>query len=44
MTTYNRITLLAVDDPSTLPPIAEGLARIVTTVSFDPLLQPVPAR
>jgi len=44
MTTYNRITLLAVNDPSTLPPIAEGLARIVTTVSFDPLLQPVPAR
>ncbi len=39
-TTYNRITLLAVNDPSTLPPIAQGLARIVTTVSFSPLLAP----
>ncbi len=42
-TTYNRITLLAVNDPSNLPPIAQGLARIITTISFDPLLAPAPS-
>ena len=41
-TTYNRITLLAANDPSNLPPIAQGLARIITTISFDPRLDPTP--
>jgi hypothetical protein len=38
--TYNRVTLLAVQDPSKFPPIAEGFERLVTTQSFDPPLQP----
>jgi polyvinyl alcohol dehydrogenase (cytochrome) len=42
MATYNRITILAVSDPTTLPPIVEGLARLVSTVNFDPVLQPEP--
>jgi hypothetical protein len=38
--TYNRVTLLAVKDPSKFPPIAEGFERLVVTHSFDPPLQP----
>jgi len=43
-TTYNRITLLAVNDTSKLPSPAQGVDRLVTTISFDPLLAPVEAK
>ncbi len=39
-TAFDRLTVLAVDDPSTLPPIAEGFDRLVDTIAFDPPLQP----
>ncbi len=39
-TTYNRITVLAITDSTTLPEAAEGLDRMVTTQSFDPPLAP----
>ncbi|MCX7619354.1 MAG: PQQ-binding-like beta-propeller repeat protein [Acidimicrobiales bacterium] len=42
LATYNRITILAVNDPSALPPIVEGLARLVSTINFDPVLKPEP--
>ncbi len=40
--TYNRLTLLAVDDATELPSLAEGATRLVATRSFDPPLRPVP--
>jgi polyvinyl alcohol dehydrogenase (cytochrome) len=44
LTTYNRITLLAVEDPdSDLPSAQEGVARLIVTISFDPPLTPVGA-
>jgi outer membrane protein assembly factor BamB len=33
--TYDRISILAVDDPETLPSITEGIDRIVTTNGLD---------
>jgi len=33
--TYDRISVLAVDDPGEFPPIAEGFDRLVTTSSFE---------
>ncbi len=36
---YSRLSVLAVDDPSTLPGPAEGFDRLVATISFDPPLQ-----
>lgn len=43
-TTYNRITLLAVEGPdSGLPSAQEGVARLIVTISFDPPLTPVGA-
>ena len=33
--TYDRISILAVDDPGEFPPIAEGFDRLVTTNSFE---------
>lgn len=45
LTTYNRITLLAVEGPdSPLPTPQEGVARLIVTVSFAPPLTPVGAR
>jgi polyvinyl alcohol dehydrogenase (cytochrome) len=38
--TYNRITLLALEDTTTSPTPADGLARLITTVSFEPPLSP----
>ena len=38
--TYNRTTLVAVKDAKSLPTLADGFERLVTTVSFDPPLQP----
>lgn len=38
--TYNRATLVAVKDARTVPTLADGFERLVTTVSFDPPLQP----
>jgi polyvinyl alcohol dehydrogenase (cytochrome) len=40
LATYNRISLLAVAEPSTLPPIAEGIDRLMLTIAFDPPLTP----
>ena len=37
---FDRLSVLAVDDPSTLPPVAEGFDRLVDTVAFDPPLRP----
>jgi polyvinyl alcohol dehydrogenase (cytochrome) len=38
--TYNRVTLVAVKDEKTVPTLADGFERLVTTQSFDPPLQP----
>jgi outer membrane protein assembly factor BamB len=38
--TYNRVTLVAVKDEKTVPTLADGFERLVTTRSFDPPLQP----
>jgi len=38
--TYNRATLVAVKDARSIPTLADGFERLVTTVSFDPPLQP----
>lgn len=38
---YNRITLLALKDTGTAPTLADGAARLLVTVSFDPPLRPV---
>lgn len=38
--TYNRVSLVAVKDPQTIPTLTDGYERLVTTVSFDPPLQP----
>lgn len=44
LTTYNRITLLSVENPdSPLPTPQEGVARLIVTVSFNPPLTPVGA-
>jgi polyvinyl alcohol dehydrogenase (cytochrome) len=44
LTTYNRITLLAVENPdSPLPTPQEGVARLIITLSFNPPLTPVGA-
>lgn len=37
---FDRLSVLAVDDASTLPPIAEGFDRLVDTIAFDPPLRP----
>ena len=42
--TYNRATLVAVKDARTVPTLADGFERLVTTVSFDPPLQPAPTK
>jgi polyvinyl alcohol dehydrogenase (cytochrome) len=38
--TYNRASVVAVKDVRTSPTLADGFERLVTTVSFDPPLQP----
>jgi hypothetical protein len=44
LTTYNRITLLAIEGPdSPLPSPQEGVGRLIVTVSFNPPLTPVGA-
>ncbi|WP_208027297.1 outer membrane protein assembly factor BamB family protein [Rhabdothermincola sediminis] len=40
-TSYNRITLLALASADTMPTPADGAARLLVTVSFDPPLTPV---
>jgi outer membrane protein assembly factor BamB len=40
--TYNRITLLALEDERTEPTLTDGFDRLVTTIAFDPPLRPVP--
>ena len=40
LTTYSRITLLAVNGTSAFPTPSEGLARLVATTSFQPPLDP----
>jgi polyvinyl alcohol dehydrogenase (cytochrome) len=40
--TYNRITLLALKDTATAPTLVDGLARLITTLSFEPPLAPAP--
>jgi polyvinyl alcohol dehydrogenase (cytochrome) len=40
-TSYNRITLLALAGADILPTPADGAARLLVTVSFDPPLTPV---
>lgn len=42
--TYNRATLVAVKDANSVPTLADGFERLVTTVSFDPPLQPAPTK
>jgi polyvinyl alcohol dehydrogenase (cytochrome) len=37
---YDRISVLAVNDTTSLPPIAEGFDRLVDTMAFDPPLRP----
>jgi polyvinyl alcohol dehydrogenase (cytochrome) len=39
---YNRISLLAVADPGTVPGPQEGFDRLVTTIAFDPPLRTEP--
>jgi hypothetical protein len=41
---YNRATIVAVKDAKTVPTLADGFERLVTTVSFDPPLQPTPSQ
>ena len=38
--TYNRVSIVAVKDRHTIPTLADGFERLVTTESFDPPLQP----
>jgi polyvinyl alcohol dehydrogenase (cytochrome) len=38
--TYNRVSIVAVRDPDTLPTLVDGFDRLVTTHSFDPPLAP----
>jgi hypothetical protein len=38
--TYNRVSIVAVKDRKTIPTLADGFERLVTTQSFDPPLQP----
>jgi polyvinyl alcohol dehydrogenase (cytochrome) len=37
---YNRVTIVAVKDRSSVPTLADGFERLVATQSFDPPLQP----
>lgn len=39
---YTRISILAIDDPTTVPTVADGVDRLVRSQSFDPPLVPVP--
>lgn len=39
---YTRISILAMDDPTTVPTVADGVDRLVRSQSFDPPLIPVP--
>ena len=39
---FDRLSVLAVNDTTALPPIAEGYDRLVDTHAFDPALAPVP--
>ena len=39
--TYNRLTIVAVRDADTVPTLADGFERLVTTSSFSPSLLPV---
>lgn len=41
LATYNRVTILAVRDTSSFPTPADGLARLVATITFEPPLTPV---
>lgn len=41
LATYNRVTILTVRDTSSFPTPADGLARLVATVTFEPPLTPV---
>jgi polyvinyl alcohol dehydrogenase (cytochrome) len=43
LATYNRLTLLAVNDTSGMPTPSEGIARLVVTRSFEPPLTPRPS-
>ncbi len=38
---YTRISILALQDPTTVPTVAEGVDRLVRSQSFDPPLKPV---
>jgi hypothetical protein len=38
--TYNRVSIVAVKDRQTVPTLADGFERLVTTQSFEPPLQP----
>jgi polyvinyl alcohol dehydrogenase (cytochrome) len=38
--TYNRVSIVAVKDPKTLPTLVDGFDRLVSTRSFDPPLAP----
>jgi polyvinyl alcohol dehydrogenase (cytochrome) len=40
--TYNRITLLALEDPETIPTISDGFDRLVATLAFDPPMRLAP--
>ena len=40
LTTYTRVTVLAINGTSSFPTPAEGLARLVATTSFQPPLDP----
>ncbi|MGZ4800532.1 MAG: outer membrane protein assembly factor BamB family protein [Acidimicrobiia bacterium] len=42
--TYNRASIVAVKDAQTVPTLADGFERLVTTVSFDPPLQPTTSK
>jgi polyvinyl alcohol dehydrogenase (cytochrome) len=38
---YNRITLLALEDADTAPTVTDGAARLLVTISFEPPLRPI---
>jgi outer membrane protein assembly factor BamB len=43
LTSYNRISLLALERPDSVPTPSDGPARLIVTTSFDPPLTPVGA-
>jgi len=43
LTSYNRITLLALEDANAVPSLTDGPARLLVTTSFNPPLTPVGA-